>query len=831
MNDRRVADLVSSCKSRWNHLFLQVLLVAVSVGLLAGCGGGGNSTTTQKVTPPGNLAYPQTSIAATVGVAISADTPTVSGTVSAWSIAPALPAGLALSTSNGSISGTPTQASASGSYTITASNSGGSTTATLTIAVAAAPPPPGIAYSQATITGTVGTAITADIPTITGTVGTFSISPALPLGLTLDGTTGAISGTPGTASPQTVYTVTATSAAGNVSATVTITVTQPQQTLLELGHGAQILSLRETTDRLLSEDVSGHWVLWDASAHTIIASGDGAVTTDTNQIALAGSLAAVGTASGIQVMSASDGSSVFTIPAGAAWWRLATDGSYLVTGSASGLTAWSSSGASLFTQSGNFMSAIAFAAPGQVQIANGPAAASVIQTISVPSGSSVTSAPYLGTFQSWFGDGGRFITNTASAVWIYSSAGAQQQLISLPSTNNLAGVGSWFWSTSTAMVGSTYQDALQIYQVGNSTPAATFNFPSGSTYVLSATTLASFDGDNPGQVNLIDLSGPAPVQTTATLPIPLPGVLAAASSTQWVFGNDSGALIDGSSLSGSPAFFGYGAALSIAGSPGVVTVATGSGRILSWNLSTMTQISTIGFLASKIQLTSDGSTLAAASVPYGTTLNLYAVASGATTQTFSSTSAINDFSLSANGQYLGEVLLDPSGSPYRRQVVNVASGSTLWTDTGSTDPIQFSPDGSFFGAVLGSVATNSYSTNLYNSSGDIAGAVPGFDEGWIDSGHLLAWSVGSTMAGPITTAIYSSAGAVLTTFPVGAMPAATYAEFPSAGEVYFSVTNSVQSLTDGSTLWKGPYQDGSPGAVAGSYIAYQWGHQVVLYSY
>ena len=68
-------------------------------------------------------------------------TPTsTGGTITAWSVAPALPAGLAFSTSTGGISGTPTVGAASQTYTITASNSGGSLAKVLTIAVATAAP-------------------------------------------------------------------------------------------------------------------------------------------------------------------------------------------------------------------------------------------------------------------------------------------------------------------------------------------------------------------------------------------------------------------------------------------------------------------------------------------------------------------------------------------------------------------------------------------------------------------------------------------------------------------------------------------------------------------
>ena len=54
-------------------------------------------------------------------------------------MSPALPAGLNLSATTGTISGTPTAVASTSNYTVTASNSAGSTTATLTLTVNAAP--------------------------------------------------------------------------------------------------------------------------------------------------------------------------------------------------------------------------------------------------------------------------------------------------------------------------------------------------------------------------------------------------------------------------------------------------------------------------------------------------------------------------------------------------------------------------------------------------------------------------------------------------------------------------------------------------------------------
>lgn len=115
------------------------LLAMSSMLALAACGGGGGSSGGSSgggntVPAPGNLSYssPQTY---STGTAITALSPTVTGTVTSYSVSPALPAGLSLNTTTGQITGTPTAVSAATDYVITAQNAGGSTTFTLSIAV------------------------------------------------------------------------------------------------------------------------------------------------------------------------------------------------------------------------------------------------------------------------------------------------------------------------------------------------------------------------------------------------------------------------------------------------------------------------------------------------------------------------------------------------------------------------------------------------------------------------------------------------------------------------------------------------------------------------
>jgi len=86
--------------------------------------------------PPANLGYLATNNF-TINQAITPLSPTVVGSVSSYSVSPALPAGLALDPATGVISGTPTQLSVATNYTVTATNSTGSATFVLSIAVSA----------------------------------------------------------------------------------------------------------------------------------------------------------------------------------------------------------------------------------------------------------------------------------------------------------------------------------------------------------------------------------------------------------------------------------------------------------------------------------------------------------------------------------------------------------------------------------------------------------------------------------------------------------------------------------------------------------------------
>ena len=88
--------------------------------------------------------------------------------------------------------------------------------ATTGIVIAGPIPPINLSYTSPN-TFTTNTLITPLSPTVTGIVTNYSVSPGLPTGLSINASTGVISGTPTTNSGLTTYTVTASNSAGSTT--------------------------------------------------------------------------------------------------------------------------------------------------------------------------------------------------------------------------------------------------------------------------------------------------------------------------------------------------------------------------------------------------------------------------------------------------------------------------------------------------------------------------------------------------------------------------------------------------------------------------------------
>ena len=142
-----------------------------------------------------------------------------------YGVSPALPAGLNYNTASGQITGTPTAILAATTFTVTVTDANSATaTATFSLTVNTAVTATQSVASTVLTQNHVATAFTP----VTGGGGTtpltYSVSPALPAGLTMAGATGQITGTPTVASAATTYTVTVTDA-NNATATATFSLT------------------------------------------------------------------------------------------------------------------------------------------------------------------------------------------------------------------------------------------------------------------------------------------------------------------------------------------------------------------------------------------------------------------------------------------------------------------------------------------------------------------------------------------------------------------------------------------------------------------------------
>jgi putative Ig domain-containing protein len=837
---------------------LRGMLVSVAF-IVAACGGSGDggSTPPPSTTPPSNLSY-GTPPVFVLNEPIAALKPSVTGTVTSYRVSPALPSGLSIDGSTGVISGTPTSVTPKASYTVTAGNAGGSTTATVSMVVNSEGAAPAMRYASAYYSFTVGVAAQPIKPTLSGgTAVSWSVQPALPAGLSLSSTDGSISGTPTAGAAAAQYVVSALGTGATTTATLTLAVVSAP--LVDLGHAASIVVERLSSSRLFTQDDTGHWVLWNYSTGQNVVNGNASVYSTlygymANPVDMQGSTIVLQTGSGLEVRDASDGHVLAEITAKPTWWKLASDGSYVCAGNGTQLIAWNTAGSILFQLTGNFAGAVAYAAPTQVQVALGPQGSNVIQTFAVPAGTSTVSPTFQGQFQSWFGDGSRFLSEVSSGVggtvWVYSNAAVQQDIAQLPTTLGLGGTGNWYWTVNS----DNGQGTTALYQVGSGSQAfATYSPGISSTAISSGGTLALFSIDPIPQITVIDLANTgATAVAYATAATQYLSAYAATSATNWVIGTTGGVLIQGAV---NPArYFGYGAPVSIAGSTSNAAIATASGQILLFNATTGALQGTIPQPAGEIALSGDGTVLAAElqinSSYYDLneeSVTVYSLPSDNILLSFTyavgSPPAVTGVTLSQSGTILGQLF--ESASPCLVSLTSVTTGGTSLCDTAGSSgvtQIALSPDGTLLAtstAIPNNVNINSApATNIY-LNGTLSTAISGWAVGWIDNSSLLVetYAAGNEgIVGPTGMDIYSSSGTLQskTTLPdLNSIQPVPTSSGGTPTSIYSSTFNAIYSLANSAVIWS----SGSPedyragGAVSGSNVVFASGNLILAEPY
>ncbi|KNB41743.1 cadherin domain-containing protein, partial [Blastocystis sp. subtype 4] len=141
--------------------------------------------------PPENVRYSSTGFVFVIGQFVYTDDPLVRNIATNWEISPSLPTGLRFNSNTGKIYGVSRETAVSTTYSITARNDVGSASTQISIEVI----PEFIIFPQTMLVLGKGIPFTLT-PTLDRTAVVSVFSGSLPAGLTIDASTGVISGTP-----------------------------------------------------------------------------------------------------------------------------------------------------------------------------------------------------------------------------------------------------------------------------------------------------------------------------------------------------------------------------------------------------------------------------------------------------------------------------------------------------------------------------------------------------------------------------------------------------------------------------------------------------------
>lgn len=600
-------------------------------------------------------------------------------------------------------------------------------------------------------------------------------------------------------------------------------------TILATGHQAPVVLAYSRGERILSQDATSHWVLWEAQTGRQIADGLGSVYARRDLFIV----------DARELRSLTDGALVRTVPVGA---RLSEDATYLWKSDGLGLAIWSLTGEPIAAKNGtypHFGDQVVATAQG-LGVANGPAGASVIETLRMD-GSSATSAPFSGTFIAWFADGERFLTRASGDLLRVYSASVQQEAAFLPpapSTEytpaNVGGYGDFYWHLSQS-------GNLALFKVGSSEPISVANGAGGkvtfSGGVLELRTssnaiVADLRAERP------TFRPQPPAVTVLGTPADVPGLAAGAgASDSLVYGT---AHVDGL---GRLLPFGCGTVIDIAGSlSGRTAVASSDGKIRIYDLPSTSPWHVIDFQVEApsewwspdaqqrgvaLDLTQDGQWLVARNLRH---IIVYALKGGTATEWWRST-ALTDtgdagfFSLARTAGRLLVQRCSSSMAPTSctRSTIDLATRQSLPTYTSSAlilasdSLLSISPRGEHAALTkLDLSASQSTVTYLFdgatiNNTLDLA-----ILSGWVSESQVvvhryrkqgLSWRLGY-----VDTAIVELTGTPVATFSLGqaGLTVNDRAQgYPcrirevDESRFYCPRSGKIHGSQDGSVLWSG----------------------------
>lgn len=618
----------------------------------------------------------------------------------------------------------------------------------------------------------------------------------------------------------------------------------PANTLsLELGHGYALELVRLAGDRVVSRDASGRWVLWDSQTGKILLSGtqactrlEGDICVERNkELDLKGAVFLVETDMAAEVRAASDGHLLATFtPPGRP--HLAEGGAYVWSAATTGLHAWATDGQKRLTVAGDFGRAQAFGGAEALWVALGPAGDAVVEKIELGTGTRSSSPPFMGTFVRWFEDGSHLLARTGSVARVYSPAAVNQGLLDLTddSSARLQGYADHFWLRD-----GPDNARLTVWKVGGgSTPLKLDGPPTadGPGHLLPIQL-----GDGPRRLGLVHLTAAGAYTTTEAVTFVeccTPGIEQrfAAEGLHWVAGALNGALFDNGGTAPLKVIA-CGASYSTAGSPdGTVAVALGGGQVLVTRLEagSATPIANLPLLAGKLDLTADGHTLAVSgdeltlrSLPTGDVLSRWTLPDPAAGR-------LENLAVSRDGSYVA--YQQHPGNPDRLVVERADHGEVVFTTSvpnGDYATLWLAPAGGRFALW----ATNSEGTRIFNQ-GTLVGAIPDPATSWLDDNRLLARHY-ETVKLPtsnfptlqyVGARIYDRQGALASSPP---LPEIKDAIPVDADRLYAPQENAIYRIDTGAKIWSAafPHIASSRGTVAGRYVVYASGHEMIAEPY